>query len=253
MRIGAVDHAQRSLIGGHHRVAAEGPDRQLVIELGHGHLGADRLADRTWREHITHLHLMQVEDVGDDTLLIIFQRLLFQPQLCERLDLATQINVMRVLADPRGDHFRQPDQRLERDDHDVEHAGQHRGQLTPVGGTDGLGDDFRGHQDQQRHDRRGNTDPGLAEHDGHLCPHACRTDRMRDGIERQDGGQRLVDVVLEGGQRRMALGVLLTQACHIAWGKRQQRRFQHGADERDADGDGGKENQQKHAACSLGG
>ena len=73
-------------------------------------------------------------------------------------------------------------------------AGQ--SELPPVGGADGLRDNFGSHKDKQREHGGGYAEPLVAEHLVALCAHASSTDGVRNGVERQDCGDRAVDVLL---------------------------------------------------------
>ena len=69
-------------------------------------------------------------------------------------------------------------------------------ELPPVGSADGLGDNFGSHKDKQREHGGSYAEPLVAEHLVALCAHSGRADSVGNGVERQDCGDRAVDVLL---------------------------------------------------------
>ena len=101
-----------------------------------------------------------------------------------------------VVADEGGDAFGNPDHGEGDDD---EHADNARGaerKVAPVGGTDGLGDNFGEDEDADGESGRNVAYDVAAENLGSLCAHCCRTHGIGNGVERKDGGDGAVDVGL---------------------------------------------------------
>ena len=69
-----------------------------------------------------------------------------------------------------------------------------------MAGADGFGDDFGEDEDEDRHDRGDQAEPLAAEQFGGLLAHAGGAHRVGDGVQREDGRQGTVRIVLELGE-----------------------------------------------------
>ena len=245
-QVALVHVADRFVVFVDHREAGKRRAGQALAHVGHALVRAQRAHHGARGHHLLHLDLVEVEHIGDHPLLVLVQGLLIAADGRHCLELGADIGVRLAGADLPGDDLGQPHERLEHQNHHVQHRRQHGRQTAPELGADGLGNDLGENQDGQRHHRRRRAQIGLAEDHRHLGTDPGGAGGVGDGVEGEDRRQRVVDVVLELAQLLEQLGPLTLEAGDIAGGDRQQGGFQNRAQERKPDGDQGKNDKQKH-------
>eukprot|EP00752_Nemacystus_decipiens_P015209 g13542.t1 len=138
-------------------------------------------------------------------------------------------------AHPAGDPLQDNQQRPERDDHRLDGVGGEGCEGLGLGGTKGLGDDLAENQDEQGHDGAADRDRPAAPDDQDLGADARSADRVSDGVEREDRGERAIEAGLHRLEQRTAPAVFAVHQRHVRRGHRQQAGLKHRTEERDPD------------------
>ena len=79
-----------------------------------------------------------------------------------------------------------PDDGVEQVHQEIHDVGQPQ-EVFPMGGADGLGHDFREHQDEDGHDGADDAEPMVSGQEGGLMAHGGCTQRVGDGVQGKDG------------------------------------------------------------------
>lgn len=220
-----------------HRNARERRRAPVGQRIGHAGVVAQRRHHRPRGHHVLGAQFGHAEQVAEN------RRLARQDVAARLADaghrdefLAVEHVRLAAAGDQPGQQFRQADQRIQHLDQQEHEGGRRRRELAPVLRAKDLGHDLRQEQDQQRGHRREHAHPGTAEGIGRLRAGTDRAGGMRDGVERKDARQRLVDaVVAQRAQRRRQPRPLGLQAGDERRGDAQQHRFGNRAQERETD------------------
>ena len=193
---------------------------------GHGPRGHD----------LAHGDVVQPEEVLDHLVLAGLEDALLPADAHHGGDLlAADREGLFLRRDEFGDQLREEHERVADDDHRADDRGRRHGQLPPVAGADGLGDDLREDEDQDGQHGRDDAEVGFAEDLDGLGADACGTDRVGDGVERKYGRDRLVDVLLLPHEQRGVLGALLLLHGDEGHRRGEQDGFEDRTEERDGE------------------
>ena len=96
-----------------------------------------------------------------------------------------------------GEFLKCPYHRAEHPHQQLHAVGGEGKERSPIHRADELGDDLREDQDQHGQDERDQTKPLASENGGHFNPHARRANGVDEGIERENGRDRGINVVLQ--------------------------------------------------------
>ena len=133
-----------------------------------------------------------------------------------------------------GDEFGHEDQGIGDDDQQVDDACRGDSQGAPRGCADGFGNDFRNDEDEQCEQGRGDGKGFVAEDLVTLGTHACGAHRVRNRVEREDGRDRLVDVLFVFFQKSGSRFAFLFEHRDERHGSGQHDGFKNRAKERDS-------------------
>ena len=183
-----------------HRDAGVVREFLLLVELLEGHVLRRDGGDHARGHHVIGLDVVQLHDVLDDLVLGIVNDAFFLAHVrhCGHF-LAGDAGVRLVTGDAHPEFFHEPDDGIQ-DDHQAFHDAGQPDEAFPVVGADGLRDDLGEDEDQDRHDGGDQAEPLAAEQFGGLLAHAGGAHGVRDRVQRENGRQGTVRIVLELGE-----------------------------------------------------
>lgn len=150
------------------------------------------------------------------------------------------------MGDRARDQPREEENRLQQHDQHTDRASYETHQGRRVDGSDGLRNDLRDHQHEDGQDPGKDAHPGVTEDHGRLGTRDCRTDGVSDGVERQDGADRVVDVLLLESEQDLCADVTFVAPRGEARdAAAEQRRLQDRAQKRDRQSDEDREQQRR--------
>ena len=210
----AIDHPRQQLVLQHvpdhvivatvlvQRDARESQAAMAADVIADGLVGGGHLDHGSRRHDILGLHAAEAQQVADDLRFLLLEHTVLRTDVRHRQEVAAGERTVDLLFFQRpGNELAEPDQRREQADDQCQRAGRERRQFAPVVGAERLRNQFRQHQDRQRHDHRhhqpGHQRVGIRPDLCRLVADTDRTGRMRNRIQRQDRGQRPIDVFLE--------------------------------------------------------
>ena len=199
--------------------------------------------------HLAHLHVVEVKRR--------VQELLFRRRQLARLAAEPDVRLDLVLGDDRGavaagEQVREPlgdlDDRGEGPLHPGERPDDEAPQAAPVGGAEGLGQDFAHKEDGHGEGGRDRRRPAGAQDPRGIDPADGGARGVGDGVEHEDRRRRLRDV---GLHRDEALGdpgmpALGPRGLQGAQPRRVERRLEQRADARYEDGERRHQDQPEH-------
>jgi hypothetical protein len=177
----------------------------------------------TWRT----VFFPQLKDVGDHFLLIGFDFAGFPAQAGDGFQFLRrdQVGLVAVGHHP-GHQLGEDDQRFEDHDHDVEGHNDVRPQLSGKGDPDGLGQDL-GEQEDGEGEGEGKPHQTILAEQGDSGGAGHRgADGVGQGVEGEDGGDRLFDVFLEFSHPLGLPGMGFAQQLHLWRGQAQEDRLE---------------------------
>ena len=155
---------------------------------------------------------MQAQDVLDHLEFVVVQSILILAHVSQGADFRPHVHIVLATTNAAGNQLGQPHKGHQSDHDELQNRRQHGRQSAPVFRPNGLGDNFRQHQNGQGHHRGGRAEPGFAKHHRHLGADPGSPYGMGDRIEGENGGQGFVDIVLVGTERLIELGPCFPQA-----------------------------------------
>ena len=164
------------------------------LVCGHHHGARSHAIDRA--------NAAEAEQVVDEAALVLLEHPLIRPDLRHGQKIrAAEHGHRLVMLQYLRQELAEPDQWPEQQDHEAQRAHGEGHELLPVGGSQGLGDEFGEDQDCQGHGDRNqqprNQRVGVGPDLGRLIANADGTYGMGDGVQSQDRRQWSVDVLLE--------------------------------------------------------
>ena len=175
-------------------------------------------------------HLAELQKTLDGLVFLGFEHAFFHAHIDHGLHLLTAHREGALVGGKQArDEFGKEHQRIGDDDEHTNDAGSAHGQFSPIGGAHHLGDDFGDDKDEQGHHGRSHPDSITAPNFSRLRAHTGSTHGVGDGIERQNGGDRAVDVGFVVFEARGGFAALLFFKGSKGGGAGQQDGFEHGA------------------------
>lgn len=204
-----------------------------LFRLGNGGVHRHGHDVRPRRRDSAHRHLVQGHDAAQDRPFVLVQGPLPPSNAGQGLELGSADGGGTFL--PRGDQSsiecQGDDDRFQNPDEPSENMGCHRSQGRPERGTQGLGENLGEEEDAQGQARREGGHPGGPQDlEGQSSSHG-RTEGVCDGVQRQDGGNGLVDTPLHAVEVLPDPRPGLSQDVHISMGHREENGLQDGAEE----------------------
>ncbi len=161
-----------------------------------------------------------------------------------------------ILLDRLGHELAEPDERTEQADDDDQRLRGKRCQLAPIVRPQRLRDEFRQHQDRQRHDhwnqQAGNQWIGVEPDLAGLVADPNGANRMRDRVQGQDRGERPIDVLFEALQAAPKPTAFLHFDLCVRRRDAEQHRLPQRTQKRSDNGNKEKQYQQREHGCSIG-
>ena len=186
------------------------------------------------RHDLTDADVAQADKVLDHVVLAVLEDTLLTSDAHHRRNLlAAYREGLFLRGDELGDELREEHQRVADDDHRADTRSRDHGQLPPVAGSDGLGNDLR--ENEYEHCEHGGDDAEilLAEDLDGLGADPGGTDRVGDGVQREDCRDGFVDILLLPHEQRGVFGALLLLHGDERHGRREQDGFEDRTEERD--------------------
>ena len=169
----------------------------VFIEFGERHVFLGHFHHGTWGHDVACRDVVEFQQVLDHAVLFLFQNSFFCADRNNGRNLLAAHGKRLLLGgNDVCNQFREHHKGVGEEHQSADDARAGQCELPPVGSADGLGDNFGSHKDKQREHGGGYAEPLVAEHFVALCAHSGRADGVRNGVERQDCGDRAVDVLL---------------------------------------------------------